>query len=128
MVKVFRRDVEKLKDFAQEMSQLLQLEVRPVESARQAIDGADIILTATNSSVPVFDGNWLEAGQHVTSIVGSNVGLLRSGQRTKKRRELDDRTIARMDVIAAASRDQASRTNKVIYSTRWKPALSPRRH
>src|SRR5262249_38934616 len=107
LVKMFQRDAVQRATFAKEMSDLLRLEVRPVESAREAVDGMDIVLAATNSSVPVFDGDWLQPGQHVTSIVGSNVGLLRSKQRARKRREIDDRTIARMDVIAAASREQA---------------------
>jgi ornithine cyclodeaminase len=106
-IRVYRRDAAQRAAFAREMSEILKIEVRPVESARAAVAGADIVLAATNSSVPVFEGDWLEPGQHVTSIVGSNVGLLRARQRSKKRRELDDRTIARMDVIAAASRDQA---------------------
>jgi ornithine cyclodeaminase/alanine dehydrogenase-like protein (mu-crystallin family) len=88
------------------VTDLLKIEVRPVDSAHAAVDGMDIVLAATNSSVPVFNGDWLVSGQHVTSIVGSNVGLLHSKQRAKKRREIDDRTVARMDVIAAASRDQ----------------------
>lgn len=107
VVKIFRRNSEQRVAFAKEMTAVLGIEVRPVESARDAVEGSDIILAATNASVPVFEGDWLEAGQHVTSIVGSNVGLLRSGQRKTKRRELDDRTLQRMDVIAAASREQA---------------------
>jgi ornithine cyclodeaminase/alanine dehydrogenase-like protein (mu-crystallin family) len=107
LIKVFRRNAEQRAAFAKEMSDMLKIEVRPVDSARAAVEDSDIILAATNSSVPVFDGDWLQPGQHVTSIVGSNVGLLRSGQRTRKRREIDDRTVARMDVIAAASREQA---------------------
>jgi ornithine cyclodeaminase len=107
LIKMFQRDAVQRAAFAKEMSELLKIEVRPVETSREAVDGMDIVLAATNSSVPVFDGDWLQPGQHVTSIVGSNVGLLRSGQRAKKRREIDDRTIERMDVIAAASRDQA---------------------
>jgi ornithine cyclodeaminase len=106
-VKIFRRDSEQRHQFAKEMSELLGIEVRPVDSAREAVEGSDIVLAATNASVPVFEGAWLEPGQHVTSIVGSNIGLVRSGQRKEKRRELDDRTLGRMDVIAAASRDQA---------------------
>ena len=51
------------------------MEVRPVATAREAVDGMDIVLACTNSSVPVFDGDWLVPGQHVTSIVGSNVGV-----------------------------------------------------
>lgn len=107
LIHMFQRDAAQRAAFAMEMSQLLKIEVRPVASAREAVEGMDIVLAATNSSVPVFDGDWLVPGQHVTSIVGSNVGLIRSKQRTKKRREIDDRTIERMDLIAAASRDQA---------------------
>ena len=106
LVKVYRRDAAQRAAFAAEMSELLKIEVHPVETARAAVADADIVLAATNSSVPVFEGDWLEPGQHVTSIVGSNVGLLRLA-RSNKRRELDDRTLARMDVISAASRDQA---------------------
>lgn len=107
LVHMFQRDAAQRSAFADEMTKLLNVEVKPVGSAREAVEGMDIVLAATNSSVPVFDGDWLQAGQHVTSIVGSNVGLLRSKQRTRKRREIDDRTVERMDVIAAASRDQA---------------------
>jgi alanine dehydrogenase len=107
LIKMFQRDPVQRCAFAKEISELLKIEVQPVDTARQAVEGVDIVLTATNSSVPVFEGDWLQPGQHVTSIVGSNVALLRSKQRTNKRREIDDRTIERMDVIAAASRDQA---------------------
>ena len=69
--------------------------------------GADIVLTATNSSVPVFDGNWLEPGQHVTTIVGSNVGLVKGGFAAAKRREIDDATLARSDVHGIVSIQQA---------------------
>jgi len=57
------------------MSRELGIDVRPVASPREAVRGVDVILAATNASVPVFDGNWLEPGQHVTSIVGSNARL-----------------------------------------------------
>jgi ornithine cyclodeaminase/alanine dehydrogenase-like protein (mu-crystallin family) len=107
IIHVFQRDAANRAAFANEMSELLKIEVRPVAKAREAVEGMDIVLAATNSSVPVFDGDWLQSGQHVTSIVGSNVGLVRAGQRSGKRREIDDRTVERVDVIAAASRDQA---------------------
>jgi ornithine cyclodeaminase/alanine dehydrogenase-like protein (mu-crystallin family) len=66
-----------------------------------------MILTATNSSVPVFDGNWLKPGQHVTTIVGSNVGLVKNGFAAAKRREIDDATLARSDVHGIVSIEQA---------------------
>lgn len=106
-VKVFSRKPENCKKFADEMRPLLNLDIEPVCSARDVVRGMDIVLCATNSSVPVFDGNWLEPGAHVTTIVGSNVGLVKGGFTQAKRREIDDTTLARSDVLGIASIQQA---------------------
>ena len=106
LVKVYRRDPVQRRAFAEEMSRIMGIDVRPVETPREVIEGVDIVLAATNASVPVFDGNWLEPGQHVTSIVGSNVGLVQGGFAKQKRREIDDTTLTRMDLIVVASREQ----------------------
>jgi ornithine cyclodeaminase/alanine dehydrogenase-like protein (mu-crystallin family) len=45
-------------------------------------------------------------GQHVTTIIGSNIGLVQGGFTPRKRREIDDETVRRADVIVAASREQ----------------------
>jgi ornithine cyclodeaminase len=105
-VKVYRRNAEARNAFAAEMSAVTGIDVQAVETPRDVVRGVDIVLAATNASVPVFDGAWLEPGQHVTSIVGSNVGLVEGGFIAKKRREIDDTTLTRMDVIVAASREQ----------------------
>jgi ornithine cyclodeaminase/alanine dehydrogenase-like protein (mu-crystallin family) len=106
-VKVFSRKAENRKKFADEMGPLLTLDIEPVSSARDVVRGMDIVLCATNSSVPVFDGNWLEPGAHVTTIVGSNVGLVKGGFTAAKRREVDDTTLARSHVLGIASIQQA---------------------
>lgn len=106
-VRVYSRTAANCRKFAQEMGPLLNIDVRPVASAEAAVRGVDVILTATNSSVPVFDGNWLEPGAHVTTIVGSNVGLVQGGFTKAKRREIDDTTLQRSDVIGIASVQQA---------------------
>ena len=106
-VKVYSRRAENCRKFAAEMSPLLGIDVRPVSSAEEAVCSVDIILTATNSSVPVFDGRLLAPGVHVTTIVGSNVGLVQGGFTKAKRREIDDTTLQRSDVITIASVQQA---------------------
>ena len=106
-VKVYSRSAANRKKFAEEMEPVTNLNITPVASPEEAVHGVDIILTATNSSVPVFDGNWLEPGQHVTTIVGSNVGLVKGGFTAAKRREIDDATLARSDVHAIVSIQQA---------------------
>jgi alanine dehydrogenase len=106
-VKVFSRKPENCKKFAENMGSLLNINIRPVSSAREVVQGVDMILAATNSSVPVFDGHWLEPGVHVTTIVGSNVGLVKGGFTQAKRREIDDTTLARSHVLGIASIQQA---------------------
>jgi ornithine cyclodeaminase/alanine dehydrogenase-like protein (mu-crystallin family) len=106
-VKVYSRTPANCKRFVEDMAKVLDLKIAAVPSPREAVQGVDIVLTATNSSVPVFNGEWLEPGVHVTSIVGSNVGLVKGGFTKAKRRELDDTTLRRMDVIGIASVEQA---------------------
>ena len=92
--------------FAEEMTELLDMEVQAVGSARQAIQGADVLISVTNSNVPTFDGNWLEPGVHLCSIVSSNIGLLHGGFVRQKRREVDDTTLRRAEIIVCNSKDQ----------------------
>src|SRR5262249_56627490 len=53
---------------AQEMSRRHNIEVRPVDSAREAVRGADILSTCTDAMAPVYDADWIEKGMHVTNL------------------------------------------------------------
>lgn len=106
-VKVYSRNAENRRKFAEEMGAVTRLDIKPVASPEEAVRGVDIVLTATNASVPVFDGDWLQPGQHVTSIVGSNIGLVKGGFTSAKRREIDDATLARSHVHGIVSVQQA---------------------
>ena len=50
--------------FAEKMSRELAIEINVASSPEEALEGADIVITATNSRRPVFDGNWLKEGAH----------------------------------------------------------------
>ena len=65
------------------------------------------ICLATGSNVPVLFGEWLEPGQHVTSIVASNKGVFLQGSVSRPRREFDDAVIARADRVVATLKEQA---------------------
>ena len=106
-VKVYTRSPENREALARDMTEKFDLPVEPVDEPRKAARDVDVILTATNASVAVLDGNWLEEGVHITSIVSSNIGLVKGGFLRKKRRELDDTTIRRSDVIVVCSKSQA---------------------
>jgi len=106
-VRVYSRDRAHRQAFCAEMQQFVVAELCPVEQPREVVRGVDLIVCATGSNRPVFDGDWLEPGQHVTSIVGSNKELVQEGLIATKRRELDDTVLHRADVVVATLRDQA---------------------
>jgi ornithine cyclodeaminase/alanine dehydrogenase-like protein (mu-crystallin family) len=54
--------------FAQSMTALLGIEVRPVTHPEEAIEGADIVMCATNSIDHIFFERWIEPGMHLTSV------------------------------------------------------------
>lgn len=105
-VKVYTRSAESRDAFSKKYGPLFQLDITPVQTAEEAVAGADVIIAATNTNVPVVLGKWLEAGQHITSIVGSNIGLVRAGWLKESRRELDDEVMLRAGRIVVNSREQ----------------------
>ncbi|MGC2780171.1 MAG: hypothetical protein WA418_31475, partial [Bradyrhizobium sp.] len=54
--------------YADAMSRKLAIEVVPVETAREAVRGVDILSTCTDSMSPTFAADWLEPGMHVTML------------------------------------------------------------
>jgi alanine dehydrogenase len=106
-VSVFSPTTEHRERFAEEMAPAIDLDIAPVNDVKAAFSHADIVLAATNTNRPVFPGSWLREGMHVTSIVGSNVGMVQAGVIKEKRRELDDETLQRAALIGIASRDLA---------------------
>lgn len=68
---VYSRSAERRAQFAREMSETLRLEVIPVDNPRAATEYQPIIVTATTSKAPVFEGKWLSPGTLVCAV-GSN--------------------------------------------------------
>ena len=98
-IKTFDLVPEKSQQFSAEMSELLNLEVSPAESAQACVEGADIVITMTTSPNPVLLGQWLEPGMHL-SIMGSNHWT---------RREVDYDVISRADSIVVDNVEEAKR-------------------
>jgi len=96
---VFSRDPDNRKRFCERMARLVDAEFVPLDNPRDVPRGADAVICATNSNVPVFDGNWLESGQHVVTVVGSNNALVKGGWLQSGRRENDDTTVERASLI-----------------------------
>jgi len=98
-VRVYSPTREHRERFAEEMTELLNVEIQPVSSPEAVVKGADIVMSATNSSQAVFDGNWLEPGQMVTTIANTD-GVHR-------RTEADSTTMIRSDFIVLNNKETA---------------------
>lgn len=71
--------------FAAEFDDRLDATVRAVDSAAAAVEERDIVVTATRATTPVFDGESLAPGTHVTAM----------GKSHPEHRELDVETVSR---------------------------------
>jgi alanine dehydrogenase len=88
-VKLYAPTRAKSEALAREMARTLGADVGIVNSSKKVVEGSDVIITATTSPTPVFDGRWLEGGTHISAI----------GAHTKSTRELDTYTMANAKVV-----------------------------
>jgi ornithine cyclodeaminase/alanine dehydrogenase-like protein (mu-crystallin family) len=103
-VRVWSRSEEKRRAFAEESS------LTAVDSAEEAVRGARIVVTATNSKDPVLESGWIEPGTMINAM-GSNVA---------NRRELPADLVQRADLIAADSIEQAKiEAGDLLLANHW---------
>jgi ornithine cyclodeaminase/alanine dehydrogenase-like protein (mu-crystallin family) len=70
-VRVWSRKPEKRTGFARRCSEMFGLNVIAVDSAQEAVENTDIVVTATGSKDPVLESAWISPGTHVNAM-GSN--------------------------------------------------------
>jgi alanine dehydrogenase len=70
-VLVYGRDAARRVAFAGRMSERHRLEVEPIAHPRRAVEYQPLVITATSSKTPVFEGEWLTPGTLVCAM-GSN--------------------------------------------------------
>lgn len=78
-------------EFADQYNDQFDATVQALEDPQAVVEGSDVVVTATNSNDPVFDGAWLDPGTHVSTTVG--------GDYSSERDEIDATTIHRADRI-----------------------------
>ena len=82
--RIASRRFEHAQKFVEEMSQDFLFPLEPVETVAEALQGADLIVTATTSAEPIVRREWISAGAHL-NLVGSSIA---------KAREVDSETMA----------------------------------
>jgi len=76
-IKVYDIIPEARRAFVEEMKEMFpDVDFEPVDSAKEAAEGSDIVITCTPSPEPFMDGAWLKPGCHVSAI-GADTGAKR---------------------------------------------------
>ncbi|MEO7119167.1 MAG: ornithine cyclodeaminase family protein [Candidatus Limnocylindrales bacterium] len=83
-VRVAGRDAAKAQAFAEAMRSRVDAPIRVATSIEDAVRGADLVVTVTNSSEPVLRREWVADGAHINAV----------GAALRTTRELDSATVA----------------------------------
>jgi ornithine cyclodeaminase len=89
-VRVWSRTRERAERFVLEQA-AQGISVTAVESVRSAVDGADIVVTATSSRAPLIQAEWVSPGTHITAMGSDSPG----------KQELDVEVLVCADLIVA---------------------------
>lgn len=84
-VRVWSRTPANARSFAERESKRVRLPIEAVDSARAAVEGAEVICTTTAAKAPVLEGKWIAPGAHVNAV----------GACFKSNRELDTAAVKR---------------------------------
>jgi ornithine cyclodeaminase/alanine dehydrogenase-like protein (mu-crystallin family) len=82
--RIATRNIEHSGAFAEEMQKEFSFPVEAAQSVEEALDGADLIVTATTSAEPVLNREWISPGAHINAV----------GASIPTAREIDSATMA----------------------------------
>jgi len=106
--RIWARDGEKASACARDLSERLGIKVEalPGPDAKEAVTGADVIVTTTPADLPILRADWLEPGQHVTAM----------GSDAEHKNEVEPAAIARADLYVADSLAQTRRLGELHHA------------
>jgi len=103
-VKVYSRKPKNVSSFIDKMKTTIRQPIEATRSAKEAVQGSDIVITATNSSSPVVRYNWLESGTHINAI-----GAFRPTMR-----ELDEETITKSKLVVDSTEACLAEAGEIV--------------
>lgn len=68
VVRAFSRTATRCEAFCREMTGRTGIEIEPVESAREAVTDADVVICSTISDTPVLETDWISPGTHIQNV------------------------------------------------------------
>ncbi len=111
-VQVVGRNPVRRDRFVEGLRRSLAVEVTAA-NADEAAEAADVIVTATGASEPIFDGRRVRPGAHINAV-GSN---------SATKRELDRRLLERVSLVVVDERETAAEECGDLIANDWDQSL-----
>jgi ornithine cyclodeaminase len=89
-VRIWARDHARAEELAADLAREYGIEISAVADPRDAVTGADIVVTTTPAEKPVLMAEWLEPGQHLTAM----------GSDSEHKNEIDPAVFSRGTYVA----------------------------
>jgi ornithine cyclodeaminase len=105
-VVVSGRSPERALAYARETEARFGIAVELAASARQAVEGSDVVITTTPSREPIVRGEWVRAGAHITAV----------GSDGPDKHEVFPEVLARADKVVADRLDQCLRLGEIHHA------------
>ncbi|MDO8491581.1 MAG: ornithine cyclodeaminase family protein, partial [Dehalococcoidia bacterium] len=93
LVKVYSPNAQHRQKFVDEMKAKLRLNIEAVASAEEAVRDADVLVSATPATSPIYQAAWLKPGVHINAL----------GVKFKQAHEIDLDVADRSQVVATDS-------------------------
>ncbi len=106
--RIASRHIEHARNFAEKMRQDFSFPLEPVETVAEALEGADLIVSATTAVEPIVRREWISAGAHL-NLVGSS---------TPKTREVDSETMAAASLFVDRTESTINEAGDYIFAAR----------
>jgi alanine dehydrogenase len=72
-IRLYNRTPPRRDALAKRLRAEVQQRIVTVEDPREAVATSDIVVTCTNAGKPVFNGEWLEPGTHITQVARDEI-------------------------------------------------------
>jgi len=107
-VRVASRNFEHARTFADEMGFHVLAPIDPVENAKQAVEGAHVVVTATTAAEPILKREWIAPGVHINAV-GSSIAAAR---------EIDTATMAAANLFVDRRESTLNESGDYLFAAR----------
>jgi ornithine cyclodeaminase len=105
-VKIWGTPLDTIDGYMKDMQPLIKAKIEGAETIQEAVEGSDIIITATPSKKPLVKAEWVKAGAHITAV----------GSDEPEKQELEASVLGKAHKVVADSLQQCVERGEIHHA------------